>query len=201
MLSISYSRIDTEQFVEVGCHVSPSSPSSTTMADPYPYARRRRSDNWTMPREGSHSPLLTQSSTPTPRPSALSYHVSDRSSVSWNTKVPSATVRDTNPSTEYGKPPLVQGRHREHDNHSFAVVLVHNDGHDHRPLHRPNHTLRYWCYGLHAFLILIHIALFGLLFTHPEHRFSVPANSTVFTVGLSAFLQAFYTVRPRVLFQ
>ncbi|KAF8554068.1 hypothetical protein OG21DRAFT_1138308 [Imleria badia] len=38
-----------------------------------------------------------------------------------------------------------------------------------------------------------------MLFTHPEHRFSVPANSTALTVGLSAFLQAFYTIYTAVL--
>jgi hypothetical protein len=34
-----------------------------------------------------------------------------------------------------------------------------------------------------------------MLFRHPEHRVTVPADSTILTVGLTAFLQAFYTVR------
>ena len=42
--------------------------------------------------------------------------------------------------------------------------------------------------------------LVSMLFTHPEHRFSVPTNTTTLTIGLSAFLQAFYMVHLCVLF-
>ncbi|KAF8557200.1 hypothetical protein OG21DRAFT_379243 [Imleria badia] len=64
---------------------------------------------------------------------------------------------------------------------------------------RGDRILRYWCYGLHAFLVAIHAALVGMLSTHPEHRFSVAVDNTAATIALKVFLQAFYTVRLCVL--
>ncbi|KIJ08401.1 hypothetical protein PAXINDRAFT_18463 [Paxillus involutus ATCC 200175] len=40
----------------------------------------------------------------------------------------------------------------------------------------------------------MHAVLVVMLFGHPEHRVTVPADSTVLTVGLSASLQTFYTI-------
>ncbi|KAF8436211.1 hypothetical protein L210DRAFT_719085 [Boletus edulis BED1] len=64
---------------------------------------------------------------------------------------------------------------------------------------RSDRTLRFWCYGLHAFLVVIHAGLVVMLFTHPEHRFSVSIDNTAATIALKAFLQAFYTAYTAVL--
>ncbi|KAF8557205.1 hypothetical protein OG21DRAFT_379494 [Imleria badia] len=64
---------------------------------------------------------------------------------------------------------------------------------------RSNCTLRYWCYGLHIFLVAIHVVLVGMLFTHPEHCFSVSINNTTATIALKVFLQMFYTIYTAVL--
>ncbi|KAF8431895.1 hypothetical protein L210DRAFT_3633500 [Boletus edulis BED1] len=64
---------------------------------------------------------------------------------------------------------------------------------------RPDRTLRSWCYTLHAFLVAIHAALVAMLFTHPEHRFSVSIDNTTATIVLKVFLQAFYTIYTAVL--
>ncbi|KAF8417544.1 hypothetical protein L210DRAFT_3767241 [Boletus edulis BED1] len=64
---------------------------------------------------------------------------------------------------------------------------------------RPDRTLRSWCYTLHAFLVAIHAALVAVLFTHPEHRFSVSIDNTTATIVLKVFLQAFYTIYTAVL--
>jgi hypothetical protein len=67
--------------------------------------------------------------------------------------------------------------------------------HEHRTYYKGSNALRHWCYALHAFLAVIHVVLVVMLFRHPEHRVTVPADSTILTVGLTAFLQAIYTVR------
>ncbi|KAF8123880.1 hypothetical protein EV363DRAFT_1271852 [Boletus edulis] len=59
--------------------------------------------------------------------------------------------------------------------------------------------LRSWCYTLHAFLVAIHTALVAMLFTHPEHRFSVSIDNTTATIVLKVFLQAFYAIYTAVL--
>ena len=82
----------------------------------------------------------------------------------------------------------------------FSTVLLRHESQDSSDsLTRGDRTatLRYWCYGLHSFLVVIHIGLVGMLFTHPEHRFSVSVNNTTATIALKAFLQAFYLVRSR----
>ncbi|KAF9218274.1 hypothetical protein BS17DRAFT_836668 [Gyrodon lividus] len=84
-----------------------------------------------------------------------------------------------------------------------SEALLHKDSDDQR---HANHTLskgsgalRYWCYALHAFLAVIHVILVAMLFGHPEHRVTVPTDSSILTVGLSAFLQAFYTIYTAIL--
>lgn len=58
--------------------------------------------------------------------------------------------------------------------------------------------LRGWCYSLHAFLCILHLVLLAMLWDHPEHAFTIPLDNSIWTTGLSAFLQAFYTVRDPV---
>lgn len=53
---------------------------------------------------------------------------------------------------------------------------------------------RRWCYSLHAFLCILHLVLLAMLWLHPEHAFTIPFENSVLTTGLSAFLQAFYSV-------
>lgn len=52
----------------------------------------------------------------------------------------------------------------------------------------------YWCYVLHGFLAILQIVLLVMLWSHPERRITVAFEDSVLTIGLSAFLQAFYTV-------
>ena len=75
-------------------------------------------------------------------------------------------------------------------------MLLRHESHD-SYLTRGGRTtiLYYWCYGLHSFLVGIHIVLVGMLFTHPEHQFSVSVDNITATIALKAFLQAFYLVR------
>ncbi|KAF8547830.1 hypothetical protein OG21DRAFT_840133 [Imleria badia] len=54
--------------------------------------------------------------------------------------------------------------------------------------------LRRWCYSLHAFLCILHLVLLAMLWNHPEHAFTIPSDNSILTTGLSAFLQAFYTL-------
>ncbi|KAH0828806.1 hypothetical protein J3R83DRAFT_3254 [Lanmaoa asiatica] len=54
--------------------------------------------------------------------------------------------------------------------------------------------LRRWCYSLHALLCILHLVLLVMLWSHPEHAFTIPFDNSILTVGLSAFLQAFYTL-------
>ena len=80
----------------------------------------------------------------------------------------------------------------------FVAALLQNNTQDHSQT-RGNRTFRNWCYGLHVFLIAVHIVLVGMLFTHPEHSFLVSVNNIGATIALRVFLQAFYTVRLREL--
>ena len=67
---------------------------------------------------------------------------------------------------------------------------------DERRIERSTSTaaLRYWCYALHAILFLLQIVLLAMLKSHPEHNVSMTLDNSVITIGLSALLQAFYTV-------
>ena len=55
-------------------------------------------------------------------------------------------------------------------------------------------TLHYRCYVLHGFLLIIQTVLLAMLCSHPEHNVTIAFDNSVLTIGLSAFLQAFYTV-------
>ena len=55
-------------------------------------------------------------------------------------------------------------------------------------------ALHYWCYVLHGFLLILQIVLLVMLWSHPERSVTVAFDNSVLTIGLSAFLQAFYTV-------
>ncbi|KAF8431891.1 hypothetical protein L210DRAFT_3650725 [Boletus edulis BED1] len=80
----------------------------------------------------------------------------------------------------------------------FTTVLLHDDSPASST--RSDRTLlRSWCYTLHAFLVAIHTALVAMLFTHPEHRFSVSIDNTTATIVLKVFLQAFYAIYTAVL--
>ncbi|KAF8436199.1 hypothetical protein L210DRAFT_3762315 [Boletus edulis BED1] len=102
--------------------------------------------------------------------------VNHRSTSPSDDNIPSTTVREGNPS--------------------YETLL--DDGSPASST-RPDRTLRSWCYTLHAFLVAIHAALAAMLFTHPEHRFSVSIDNTTATIVLKVFLQAFYTIYTAVL--
>ena len=104
--------------------------------------------------------------------------------------IPSTTIQEGESPSEGENLVLLLSRHIDTDNW-LTTALLHNYG---PLLTRSDRTLRSWCYGLHAFLVAIHVALVGMLFTHPEHRFSVSINNTAATIALKVFLQAFYTV-------
>ena len=55
-------------------------------------------------------------------------------------------------------------------------------------------ALHYWCYILHGFLLIIQIVLLAMLWSHPERNITIGFDNSILTIGLSAFLQAFYTV-------
>lgn len=57
-----------------------------------------------------------------------------------------------------------------------------------------SHGTRHWCYALHAVLVGLHVTLLAVLVHHPEHSVIIPFDSKTMTIGLSAFLQATYTV-------
>ena len=64
-----------------------------------------------------------------------------------------------------------------------------------QPFHTPNPSRsRGWCYALHIILVTLHTVLLVLLIYHPEHSVVIASDSSVMTVGLSALLQAVYTV-------
>ena len=114
-----------------------------------------------------------------------------RSMSSLDDDIPSTTVREGDLSCESEH--LVQPHSCHSDTESmFITALLHEDGH--APSTRGDRTLRYWCHGLHAFLVIIHTAFVTMLFTHPEHRFSVSIDDTTATIALQVFLQAFYSV-------
>ena len=100
----------------------------------------------------------------------------------------STTIREGESSSE-SENLILLPRHIDTDS-VLITALLHNDC---PPPTRGDRTLRSWCYGLHVFLIAIHVALVGMLFTHPEHCFSVSINNTAATIALKVFLQAFYT--------
>ncbi|KAG8215502.1 hypothetical protein J3R82DRAFT_9147 [Butyriboletus roseoflavus] len=105
-------------------------------------------------------------------------HSSDRRSMlSSNENIPSTMGWEPDPSNE---------------------TLLHSETQDHSPT-RGERTLRYLCYGLHVFLVAIHVVLVGMLFTHPEHSFSVSINNTGATIALRIFLHAFYLIYTAVL--
>lgn len=52
----------------------------------------------------------------------------------------------------------------------------------------------HWCYVLHAILLITQALLLAFLWGHPEHNVTIAFENSVLTVGLSAFLEAFYTV-------
>ncbi|KIJ64354.1 hypothetical protein HYDPIDRAFT_28797 [Hydnomerulius pinastri MD-312] len=56
-----------------------------------------------------------------------------------------------------------------------------------------------WCYSLHVLLVIIHVVLLAMLPAHPEHRVIIPFDSDVLITGLSALLQAFYTLYTALL--
>ncbi|KAF8552335.1 hypothetical protein OG21DRAFT_151999 [Imleria badia] len=71
---------------------------------------------------------------------------------------------------------------------------------DKSPTNHPGvNGLRRWCYLFHAFLCLLHLALLAMLWHHPEHAFTIPSDNSAFTTGLSASLQAFYTLYTALL--
>ena len=55
-------------------------------------------------------------------------------------------------------------------------------------------ALHYWCYVFHGFLLIIQIVLLAMLSSHPERNVTIAFDNSVLTIGLSAFLQGFYTV-------
>lgn len=53
---------------------------------------------------------------------------------------------------------------------------------------------RNWCYAIHVMLFGLHVTLLALLVHHPEESIVFLHVSDKMTVGLSALLQAIYTV-------
>ena len=84
--------------------------------------------------------------------------------------------------------------------HEFMEPLttVHEDINAQRVTSSADHPrvdgLRRWCYSLHALLCILHIILLAMLWHHPEQAFTLPFDNSILTTGLSAFLQAFYSV-------
>ena len=54
-------------------------------------------------------------------------------------------------------------------------------------------VFHYGCYILHGLLLIIQIVLLAMLWSHPERNVTIAFDNNVLTIGLSAFLQAFYT--------
>ncbi|KAF8440848.1 hypothetical protein L210DRAFT_2117352 [Boletus edulis BED1] len=67
------------------------------------------------------------------------------------------------------------------------------------PIHMPDTCGRRWCYGLHIVLVALHIVLLVLLVHHPEHSVVIPFETNILTTGLSALLQAIYTLYSAIL--
>ena len=121
---------------------------------------------------------------------------SNRSMSPFDDDIPSTTVQEGDLSCESEHLVLPHSRHSGTDS-MFTTALLRDGGQ--ASLTRGDRTLHYWCYGLHTFLVVIHTALVAMLFTHPEHRFSVSIDNTTATIVLQVFLQAFYSVRLREL--
>ncbi|KAF8123911.1 hypothetical protein EV363DRAFT_1546009, partial [Boletus edulis] len=122
--------------------------------------------------------------------------VNQRSTPPSDDDIPSTTVREGDSSCESKHLVLLLSRKCNTDV-LFTTALL--DGGSPASSSRPDRTLRSWCYTLHAFLVAIHAALAAMLFTHPEHRFSVSIDNTAATIVLKVFLQAFYTIYTAVL--
>ncbi|KAG6377267.1 hypothetical protein JVT61DRAFT_1331 [Boletus reticuloceps] len=67
------------------------------------------------------------------------------------------------------------------------------------PKHMPDTCGRHWCYGLHIVLVALHVVLLVLLVHHPEHSVVIPFETNILTTGLSALLQAIYTLYSAIL--
>ncbi|KAF8449298.1 hypothetical protein L210DRAFT_2656525 [Boletus edulis BED1] len=69
-----------------------------------------------------------------------------------------------------------------------------------KPIHIPDASYsRRWCYGLHIVLVALHVVLLVLLVHHPEHSVVIPFETNILTTGLSALLQAVYTLYSAIL--
>ncbi|KAF8449302.1 hypothetical protein L210DRAFT_3524472 [Boletus edulis BED1] len=69
-----------------------------------------------------------------------------------------------------------------------------------KPIHIPDTSCsRRWCYGLHIVLVALHVVLLVLLVHHPEHSVVIPFETNILTTGLSALLQAVYTLYSAIL--
>ena len=84
----------------------------------------------------------------------------------------------------------------EAESHTSTTPTLHVDIVDPH-IKRPTSdiALHYWCYALHGFLLITQVALLAMLYSHPEHSVTLTFDNSALTIGLSAFLQAFYTVR------
>ncbi|KAF8132789.1 hypothetical protein EV363DRAFT_1472783, partial [Boletus edulis] len=122
--------------------------------------------------------------------------VNHRSTSPSDDDIPSTTVREGDSSCESKHLVLLLSRKCNTDV-LFTTALL--DGGSPASSSRPDRTLRSWCYILHAFLVAIHAALAAMLFTHPEHWFSVSIDNTTATIVLKVFLQAFHTIYTAVL--
>ncbi|KAF9219704.1 hypothetical protein BS17DRAFT_769774 [Gyrodon lividus] len=172
----SFSRTGFVRLVKLFIHTSPIDNGSSPMNSPQ---KSMRQQHYPHPSSAEGIPSF----------SFLPSHRSTQGPASSYEETLFATERDL--SLQYGE--------------SASEALLHTDSRD-RPHEDENHTsskgssvLQYWCYALHAFLAVIHVILVAMLFGHPEHRVTVPTDSSILTVGLSAFLQAFYTVYTAIL--
>ncbi|KAF8449306.1 hypothetical protein L210DRAFT_3640901 [Boletus edulis BED1] len=69
-----------------------------------------------------------------------------------------------------------------------------------KPIHVPDTSRsRHWCYGLHIMIVALHVVLLVLLIHHPEHSVVIPIETNILTTGLSALLQAVYTLYSAIL--
>ncbi|KAF8132781.1 hypothetical protein EV363DRAFT_1072341, partial [Boletus edulis] len=122
--------------------------------------------------------------------------VNHRSTSPSDDDIPSTTVQEGDSS--YESKHLVLLLFRKCNTDVLFTTALLDDGNPASST-RPDRTLRSWCYTLHTFLVAIHAALVAMLFTHPEHRFSVSIDNTTATIVLKVFLQAFYTIYTAVL--
>ncbi|KAF8449309.1 hypothetical protein L210DRAFT_3640903 [Boletus edulis BED1] len=69
-----------------------------------------------------------------------------------------------------------------------------------KPIHVPDTSRsRRRCYALHIVLVALHIVILVLLVHHPEHSVVIPIETNILTTGLSALLQAVYTLYSAIL--